>query len=62
LKDYNSLWKWSVSEPAQFWEEIWHYTKINAHEPYQKVSETPLCKYLILIRYIGARIKRCSVS
>jgi hypothetical protein len=31
----DTLWKWSVSEPAQFWEEIWHYTKINAHTPYQ---------------------------
>lgn len=38
LNDYNSLWKWSVSEPAQFWEEIWHYTQIKAHTPYQKVK------------------------
>lgn len=40
LNGYNDLWNWSVSEPAQFWEEIWHYTKINAHEPYQQVSNT----------------------
>ncbi|KAJ5561557.1 hypothetical protein N7461_000318 [Penicillium sp. DV-2018c] len=40
LSDYNALWKWSVSEPAQFWEEIWHYTKINAHQPYQQVLGT----------------------
>ena len=38
LNDYNSLWQWSVSEPAQFWEQIWHYTHINAHKPYQKVK------------------------
>ncbi|KAJ5826951.1 hypothetical protein N7447_003714 [Penicillium robsamsonii] len=37
LNNYDALWKWSVSEPAQFWEEIWHYTKINAHNPYQQV-------------------------
>jgi acetoacetyl-CoA synthetase len=39
LHDYNALWKWSVSEPAQFWEEIWHYTKINVHDPYHEVSK-----------------------
>jgi acetoacetyl-CoA synthetase len=38
LNDYDALWKWSVSEPAQFWEEIWHYTHIKAHEPYKNVS------------------------
>lgn len=40
LNDYNALWKWSVSDPAQFWEEIWHYTKINAHNPCQQVSNS----------------------
>lgn len=40
LNDYNALWKWSVSEPAKFWEEIWHYTNIKAHEPYAQVSAT----------------------
>lgn len=38
LSDYDALWKWSTSEPAQFWEEIWHYTHIKAHTPYKKVS------------------------
>lgn len=38
FNDYNALWKWSVSDPAMFWEEIWHYTSIKAHEPYQQVS------------------------
>ena len=54
LNDYNALWKWSVSEPAQFWEEIWHYTKIHAHKPYQQVSIGLRCiigvRYPILIR------------
>lgn len=40
LNDYNALWKWSVSEPAKFWEEIWHYTSIKAHEPYKQVSSS----------------------
>ena len=38
MYDYNALWQWSISEPAKFWEEIWHYTGIKAHEPYQQVS------------------------
>lgn len=40
LSDYDALWKWSTSEPAQFWEEIWHYTHIKAHTPYKKVLES----------------------
>lgn len=38
LHDYHDLWRWSVSEPAKFWEEMWHYASIKAHEPYKKVS------------------------
>lgn len=38
LKDYNALWQWSISEPAKFWEEIWHYTGIKAHRSYDEVS------------------------
>ncbi|KAJ5728991.1 uncharacterized protein N7483_003499 [Penicillium malachiteum] len=37
LKDYHALWKWSISEPAKFWEDIWHYTAIQAHKPYDEV-------------------------
>ncbi|KAJ5832140.1 AMP-dependent synthetase/ligase [Penicillium riverlandense] len=40
LAHYNDLWTWSVSEPAKFWEEIWHYTSIKAHAPYQQVLES----------------------
>ncbi|KAJ5902033.1 hypothetical protein N7495_002561 [Penicillium taxi] len=40
LNDYHELWQWSVSQPTQFWEEIWHYTSIKAHQPYQQVSIT----------------------
>lgn len=40
LHDYNALWSWSVSEPAKFWEEIWHYTNVQAHQPYDTVSSS----------------------
>lgn len=36
--NYHDLWKWSVSEPSKFWEEIWHYTSIKAHTPYDRVG------------------------
>ncbi|OXV09785.1 hypothetical protein Egran_02453 [Elaphomyces granulatus] len=39
ISSYHDLWNWSVSEPAQFWEEIWHYTSIKAHKPYVQVWE-----------------------
>ncbi|KAJ6145836.1 Malonamoyl-CoA synthetase vrtB [Penicillium chermesinum] len=41
LKDYNALWQWSISEPAKFWEEIWHYTQIKAHRPYKQQDSLP---------------------
>ncbi|KKK25295.1 hypothetical protein P175DRAFT_0507487 [Aspergillus ochraceoroseus IBT 24754] len=37
FNDYGSLWEWSIAEPAKFWEEIWQYTEINAHKPYNQV-------------------------
>ncbi|KAJ5627936.1 AMP-dependent synthetase/ligase [Penicillium lividum] len=40
LNDYNTLWQWSISEPDKFWEDIWHYTGIQAHEPYKQVLES----------------------
>ncbi|KAJ5937914.1 AMP-dependent synthetase/ligase [Penicillium verhagenii] len=40
LSDYNDLWQWSISEPAKFWEEIWHYTGIKAHEQYRQVLQS----------------------
>lgn len=42
LDGYHDLWQWSVSEPAKFWEEVWHYTAVKAHQPYSKVSRLPL--------------------
>ncbi|KAL3494738.1 hypothetical protein BJX62DRAFT_223032 [Aspergillus germanicus] len=44
LNNYDDLWKWSISEPAKFWEDIWHYTDIKAHTTYDQAmgSETLL--------------------
>jgi acetoacetyl-CoA synthetase len=34
---YHDLWQWSVDHPGLFWEEVWHFTGIKAHEPYKTV-------------------------
>jgi acetoacetyl-CoA synthetase len=39
LKNYDDLWQWSISQPAEFWEEVWHYTGVKAHTTYSKVRE-----------------------
>lgn len=39
LESYNDLWKWSIDNPAHFWEEIWHYTGIKAHKTYDLVCQ-----------------------
>lgn len=43
LPGYSDLWEWSVSKPAEFWEEIWHYTVVKAHKPYDEVCVFPPC-------------------
>ncbi len=35
--NYDALWRWSVAEPAAFWESIWEYFKVEAQAPYQTV-------------------------
>jgi acetoacetyl-CoA synthetase len=37
LDSYHDLWRWSVDNPAQFWEETWHFTAIKSHKPYDTV-------------------------
>lgn len=37
FRSYGDLWQWSVSEPAKFWGEVWHYTSIRAHKPFDRV-------------------------
>lgn len=38
LDTYHDLWKWSVTETSKFWEEIWRYTSVRAHKPYDRVG------------------------
>lgn len=41
LQDYEDLWQWSVSYPTDFWEEVWHFTGVKAHEIYSEVRKIP---------------------
>ena len=40
LEDYESLRQWSVSHLAQFWEEVWHFTRVRASTSFMKVGIT----------------------
>jgi acetoacetyl-CoA synthetase len=37
--DYESLWSWSVDKIEDFWESIWEFCEVHAHQPYKKVLE-----------------------
>ncbi|WP_285728709.1 acetoacetate--CoA ligase [Nocardiopsis sp. ATB16-24] len=35
--DYDSLWRWSVTDIDGFWESIWEYYGVRAETPYERV-------------------------
>ena len=37
FEDYNSLWKWSVSEIEDFWQSIWEYFQIQTSKSYTQI-------------------------
>ena len=37
LQDYDTLWRWSVSDLEGFWSSLWDYFGIRAHTPYERV-------------------------
>jgi acetoacetyl-CoA synthetase len=37
LPDYESLWRWSVTELEQFWASIWDYFEVQVAAPYDQV-------------------------
>ncbi|GAA3925412.1 acetoacetate--CoA ligase [Litoribacillus peritrichatus] len=34
---YQALWKWSVTQPSEFWESIWRFTDVISHSKYDPV-------------------------
>ncbi|MBB3046996.1 acetoacetyl-CoA synthetase [Litorivivens lipolytica] len=37
--DYSELHRWSVDQPAQFWESIWQFCDVKAQQPYDSVLQ-----------------------
>ena len=35
--DYESLWRWSVTDLEGFWSAVWHFFDIRASVPYERV-------------------------
>ena len=38
--DYDQLWRWSASEPEQFWQTIWDYFAVISSGSYERVLDT----------------------
>ncbi|MBL7813456.1 MAG: acetoacetate--CoA ligase [Saprospiraceae bacterium] len=46
--DYDSLYQWSVENPAEFWQTLWQYFNIKSFSPYKKVlsdGEMPYARW-----------------
>ncbi|KAJ3131331.1 hypothetical protein HK100_006498 [Physocladia obscura] len=39
LSNYDELWKWSVTQTAEFWEAVWNFTRIYASTIFTKIVE-----------------------
>jgi acetoacetyl-CoA synthetase len=40
--DYDLLWRWSVSQPARFWQQVWQFCQVRASRPPDQVLAEPL--------------------
>lgn len=38
IDDYPGLYKWSVDNIADFWDQVWHFCGVTASQPYTEVS------------------------
>ncbi|KXH58506.1 acetoacetate-CoA ligase [Colletotrichum nymphaeae SA-01] len=56
LADYPGLYKWSVENVAEFWEEVWHSVGITASKPFDKVLPLNAPMYPRPDFFSGARL------
>ena len=55
VKDYHSLYEWSVSNTEKFWEYMWCFSNIKTHQTYKHVKKTS--KHFIDTRWFeGAKL------
>jgi acetoacetyl-CoA synthetase len=40
--DYDLLWRWSIRNPARFWELVWEYCEVRAARPADQVLGNPM--------------------
>jgi acetoacetyl-CoA synthetase len=40
--DYDLLWRWSIRNPARFWELVWQYCEVRASRPADQVLGNPM--------------------
>ncbi|HUB35535.1 MAG TPA: acetoacetate--CoA ligase, partial [Solirubrobacteraceae bacterium] len=40
IRDYSSLWEWSVAEVEEFWAAIWEYCGVICSRPYERVLDS----------------------
>ena len=40
IKDYPGLYKWSVENTSDFWDEVWHFCGIKTSTPYSQVGQS----------------------
>ena len=48
LPDYDAAWRWSVAELEEFWAQVWDWTQVLAHSPYDQVlgsRQMPLARW-----------------
>jgi hypothetical protein len=53
FKDYEELRQWSIANINDFWEEVWHFTGINASKAFTKVNSESLVKHSLLLKSAG---------
>lgn len=56
IEDYHHLWRWSVDNLEQFWEDIFLYFKIESSTPYKKILKQPAEDFIGTEWFIGTQL------
>lgn len=54
-KEYPELYRWSVSEPTEFWSLLWNYLDIICEKPYDAVAENA-DRFIEARWFVGAKL------
>jgi len=56
ISDYPGLYKWSVDNIADFWDQVWHFCGVTASQPYTEVLSANAPMYPRPDFFAGARL------